>query len=54
VTIVVPEDNPNVQWAAVENVIKKGAGHPDMEMSEGGGEAPAAPARTVRDIDDEL
>ena len=35
ITIVVPADNVDVEWAAVENVIKKGtAQHTDMEMGE--------------------
>jgi len=38
VTIVVPQDNTDVEWAAVENVIKKAAsgGHSDVEMDETG------------------
>lgn len=31
VTIIVPKDHES-QWAAVENVIKRGAGHADMEL----------------------
>lgn len=48
VTIVVPQDNTDVEWAAVENVIKKGAsgGHSDVEMGEG--------RRTHGDDDEEL
>lgn len=47
VTIVVPEENTDVEWAAVENVIKKaqGASHADVEMGETG--------RRVRGDDDE-
>ena len=48
VTIVVPEVG-EAEWAAVENVIKKGAhsAHTDMEMGEGSG-------RVLRDEDEEL
>ncbi len=34
VTIIVPEANPQVVWAAVENVIKKGQGQPHELISE--------------------
>lgn len=49
VTIIVPQDAPT-EWAAVENVIKKGAtsGHTDMEMGDMGG------SRVVVDDDEEL
>ena len=46
VTIVVPMQI-NSDWAAVENVIKKGAGsHTDMEMGEGG--------KVIVDVDEEM
>ena len=47
VTIVVPQDKPT-DWAAVENVIKKGraSAHTDMEMGESG--------KVIRDEDEEL
>lgn len=46
VTIVVPQTG-DPQWAAVENVIKKGAGgHTDMEMGGGG--------KVIMDEDEEL
>jgi hypothetical protein len=50
VTIVVPQGQ-ETDWAAVENVIKKGAGvsHTDIEM----GESPAA-AKVILDEDEEL
>ena len=47
VTIVVPKDNENVEWSAVENVIKAGkSANTDMEMGE-------SPARRVSLDDDE-
>lgn len=47
VTIVAPKDSPT-EWAAVENVIKKGAGsHTDMEMGDGTG-------KVIMDEDEEL
>ena len=48
VTIVVPQDKP-AEWAAVENVIKKGSqsAHADLEMS-----APAG--KVIRDDDEEM
>jgi len=50
VTIVVPQGSPS-EWAAVENVIKKGSphGHADLEMSE-----PALGGKVVMDEDEEL
>jgi len=50
VTIVVPQGQ-ETDWAAVENVIKKGAGasHTDIEM----GEAPSG-AKVILDDDEEL
>ena len=47
VTIVVPQDKPT-DWAAVENVIKKGraSANADMEMGESG--------KVIRDEDEEL
>ncbi len=45
VTIVVPKDTES-DWAAVENVIKKGASHADIEMGEG--------AKVILDEDEEL
>lgn len=50
VTVVVPKDQPS-EWAAVENVIKKGQtpGHADLEMEEDG-----APAKVLVDDDEEL
>lgn len=50
VTIVVPQGQPT-DWAAVENVIKKGAGsaHTDVEM----GESPGG-AKIILDEDEEL
>ena len=50
VTIVVPKDQ-SAEWAAVENVIKKGSGsnHADIEMgSEGNSEG-----KVILDDDDE-
>lgn len=49
VTIVVPKDKPS-DWAAVENVIKKGDGgeHTDVELGESG------PSRVIVDDDEEL
>ncbi len=49
VTIVIPKDHPT-DWAAVENVIKKGAGsgHTDMEMGETTG------SKVIVDEDEEL
>jgi hypothetical protein len=48
VTIIVPEGHPT-EWAAVENVIKKGASasHSDLEMGESGG-------KILLDEDEEL
>jgi hypothetical protein len=50
VTIVVPQASPS-DWAAVENVIKKGSGssHTDMEMGESSGGA-----KVILDEDEEL
>lgn len=50
VTIVVPQDSP-AEWAAVENVIKKGSGtsHTDLEMGETLGNA-----KVIVDEDEEL
>ena len=50
ITIVVPQDQP-AEWAAVENVIKKGSGtsHADMEMGEGAGAR-----KVILDEDEEL
>ncbi len=50
VTIVVPKDQPS-EWAAVENVIKKGgsAGHSDLEMEEAEPEG-----KVIVDDDEEL
>lgn len=50
VTIVVPKDQPS-EWAAVENVIKKGSssGHADLEM-----EYPEANGKIIIDDDEEL
>lgn len=50
VTVVVPKDQPS-EWAAVENVIKKGqtSGHADLEM-----EADGAQAKVLIDDDEEL
>ncbi len=52
VTIVVPKDG-DPQWAAVENVIKKGSssGHADIEMET---EAPASKKKLRLDDDEEL
>jgi hypothetical protein len=49
VTIVLPQEG-TTDWAAVENVIKKGAGnvHTDMEMGEGSG------GKVIMDEDEEL
>lgn len=50
VTIVVPEGH-DAEWAAVENVIKKGAGsHADIEL----GEDAANGAKVIVDEDEEL
>jgi len=47
VTIVVPQSG-TTEWAAVENVIKKGSGsHADLEMGESGG-------KVIMDEDEEL
>jgi len=49
VTIVVPKEGVS-EWAAVENVIKKGAGgHTDIEMGESGGGS-----KILMDEDEEL
>ena len=50
VTIVVPEGHPT-DWAAVENVIKKGAGasHTDMELGE-----TSSGSKVILDDDEEL
>jgi hypothetical protein len=50
VTIIVPQDSPT-DWAAVENVIKKGEGasHADLEMEESSGSG-----RVIVDDDEEL
>jgi hypothetical protein len=50
VTIVVPQASPS-DWAAVENVIKKGSGssHTDIEMGESSGGA-----KVILDEDEEL
>ena len=50
VTIVLPQDK-ETDWAAVENVIKKGAGasHTDMEMGES-----SSGAKVILDEDEEL
>ena len=50
VTIVVPQGQ-NTDWAAVENVIRKGAssGHSDIEMSESSGSG-----KVILDDDEEL
>jgi hypothetical protein len=50
VTIVVPQASPS-DWAAVENVIKKGAGssHTDIEMGEA-----SSGAKVILDEDEEL
>ena len=50
VTIVVPKDQPS-EWAAVENVIKKGGstGHSDLEMEEAEPEG-----KVIVDDDEEL
>lgn len=50
VTIVVPAENGDVEWAAVENVIKKGEHSADVEMDTGG----KAGRKVLRDDDDEL
>jgi len=50
VTIIVPKDAEEVEWAAVENVIKKGVGGDatEMEMDD------ASPHRVLLDDDEEL
>ncbi len=50
VTIVVPEGQP-AEWAAVENVIKKGSasGHTDLEMGD-----VSASRKIIMDEDEEL
>ena len=50
VTIVVPQGK-ETEWAAVENVIKKGSnnGHTDMEMSDG-----VTAKKIIMDEDEEL
>lgn len=50
ITIVVPQDQ-SAEWAAVENVIKKGSGanHADLEMGEGSGTR-----KVIMDEDEEL
>ena len=50
VTIVVPTESPETEWAAVENVIKKSAGasSADVEMGEG------ASRKVLLDDDEEL
>lgn len=50
VTIVVPAENSDVEWAAVENVIKKGEHSADVEMDTGG----QSGKKVLRDDDDEL
>jgi hypothetical protein len=54
VTIVVPKDGEPA-WAAVENVIKKGADSLNAELN-GVAEETATPEapRVIRDVDDEL